>query len=166
MATNGIGQTSNTMLSHAAAGYWGRQMAPFELLMILVSVVIGLALSKVLMGAASLLRVRSTVRFYWLHVLLQLGVFFALFSAVVGKQGTCWARGTKFRHNPDDLVPLRHPAADRAHLVSRPAENADLEKYYYQQSPVLWLLVLVGTLQVTFVAPALRGDLSFEAADC
>ena len=53
-------------------------MELFEFLMILVSVIIGLALGEVLMGSANLLRERETVRFYWIHVLFQVGVFLAL----------------------------------------------------------------------------------------
>jgi hypothetical protein len=43
-------------------------MGLFEFLMILLSVIIGLALTELLTGVASLLRVRETVRFYWVHV--------------------------------------------------------------------------------------------------
>jgi hypothetical protein len=53
-------------------------MGLFEFLMILLSVIIGLALTELLTGVASLLRVRETVRFYWVHVVLQFGIFFAL----------------------------------------------------------------------------------------
>lgn len=46
--------------------------------MILIAVVVGLALAELLNGMANLLRVRETVRFHWIHVPFQLGVFFAL----------------------------------------------------------------------------------------
>jgi len=46
----------------------------FEFLMVLVSVVIGLGLTEILTGAASLIRARDEVRFYWIHVAFQVGV--------------------------------------------------------------------------------------------
>ena len=53
-------------------------MGLFEFLMVLVSVVIGLGITEILTGWANLLRARDEIRFYWIHVLFQLGVFFAL----------------------------------------------------------------------------------------
>ena len=53
-------------------------MGLFEFLMILLSVIIGLALTELLTGVANLLRVRETVHFYWVHIGLQFGIFVAL----------------------------------------------------------------------------------------
>ena len=53
-------------------------MGLFEFFMILISVIVGLALTEILTGTANLLRERETVRFYWLHSLFQVGIFFAL----------------------------------------------------------------------------------------
>ena len=53
-------------------------MGLFEFVMLLVSIIIGLGLTEILTGAANLVRARETVRFYWIHILFQFGVFFAL----------------------------------------------------------------------------------------
>lgn len=140
-------------------------MALFEFLMILVSVVIGLALSEVLMGAASLLRVRSSVRFYWLHILLQLGVFFALFQQWWESWGLAELSVLSFWTALMTLLPCIILLLIAHVLFPRPAENADLKSYYYQQSPVIWFLVLIGTVQGTFIAPALRGDVVLDLSN-
>jgi len=54
-------------------------MGLFEFLMILLSLIIGLGLTEILTGGANLLRARDEVRFYWLHTLFLIGIFFALF---------------------------------------------------------------------------------------
>lgn len=140
-------------------------MALFEFLMILVSVVIGLALSEVLMGAAGLLRNRSSVRFYWLHLLLQLGVFFALFQQWWESWDLAGLDTLSFGMALMTLFPCVVLLLIAHILFPRREEEADLESYYYQQSPVLWFLVLIGTVQGTFVNPVLRGDVVFEAAN-
>jgi len=53
-------------------------MGLFEFLMVLVSVVIGLGLTEILTGGANLLKARTEVRFYWIHIMFQCGIFFAL----------------------------------------------------------------------------------------
>jgi hypothetical protein len=126
--------------------------------MILISVIIGLALSEVLTGAASLLRVRETVSFYWIHVFFQFGVFFALLQQ-------WWESWDLVNVAVIDLwsaILLLFPSVVLfliAHLLfPRPAENTDLKSYYFKQAPILWGLVIVGTTVGTFVMPLLENE--------
>ena len=140
-------------------------MGLFEFLMILMSVVIGLALTEVLTGAASLMRARSSVEFHWLHVLFQVGVFFALLQ----QWWESWHYVDVGEISFGLVLSILFPSLMLfliAHLLyPRPAHNANLRDYYYAQAPVLWTLVLLGTFQGTFIAPLLRGDPILETAN-
>ena len=133
-------------------------MPLFEFLMILISVVIGLALSEVLTGAASLLRVRDTVRFYWIHVVFQFGIFFSLLQQ-------WWESWDIVNIDEIDLwsaILLLFPSIVLfliAHLLfPRRAEHVDLESYYFKQAPILWGLVIFGTVIGTFMLPAVEDE--------
>ena len=51
---------------------------PFNFLMVRVSVIIGFAVTEILAVSARLLRARSTSRPYWIHTVLIVGIFLAL----------------------------------------------------------------------------------------
>ncbi|MDH5344141.1 MAG: hypothetical protein OEW59_00130 [Gammaproteobacteria bacterium] len=137
-------------------------MPLFEFLMILISVVIGLALGEVLTGAASLLRVRESVKFYWIHVLFQVGIFFALLQ----QWWEAWDLVNIAVINLWTAILLLFPSVVLfviAHLLfPRPAENTDLEHYYFKQAPILWSLVVIGTVVGTFVLPFIEGEPVFH----
>jgi hypothetical protein len=132
-------------------------MGLFEFLMILVSVVIGLGITEILTGWANLLRVREGVRFYWLHILFQFGVFFALLQQwwelwdMEGVGEITFVAVLTVLTPPVLLFLIAHL------LFPSRAENADLEEYYYRQSPLLWSLVIAGTVVGTFVPPLVFG---------
>ncbi|NIP81022.1 MAG: hypothetical protein GWM90_18120, partial [Gemmatimonadetes bacterium] len=129
------------------------RMELFEFLMILVSIIIGLGVTEVLSGAARLLRARDGVRPYWIHVLLQVGVFLALIQN--------WWESWDLRLLPElsyvqACVLLLGPIILflMAHLLyPDPVPGADLRAYYYRQSPILWGLVVAGTAVGTFLKP-------------
>lgn len=132
-------------------------MGLFEFLMILVSVVIGLGVTEILTGWANLLRARTRVRFYWIHVLLQLGVFFALlqqwweFWDLEG-MGEITFLAVLVVLGPPILLFLI------AHLVfPGAADEADLEAYYFAQSPLLWGLATAASVAGTFIPPMVFG---------
>ena len=137
-------------------------MGLFEFQMILISVVIGLALGEILTGVASLLQVRETIRFYWLHILLQLGVFFALLQ----QWWESWDLVDVDKVNFASVLALLFPSVMLfliAHLLyPRPAVSADLKDYYYRQAPVLWSLVILGTFVGTFSGPFIQQDPVFH----
>lgn len=140
-------------------------MPLFEFLMILISVVIGLAVSEVLTGTASLLRARESVRFYWIHVFFQFGIFFALLQ----QWWEAWDLVGVTVINLWTAIFLLFPSVVLfliAHLLyPRPAENSDLESYYFKQAPVLWGLVVLGTVVGTFVLPKIEDEPIFHWAN-
>jgi len=133
-------------------------MGLFEFLMILISVVIGLAISEILTGVASLLRVRHTIRFHWLHVFFQVGVFLALLQQwweswdLVGIESISYGAILLLVSQPVILFLIAHL------LYPRPADGTDLESYYYEQAPVLWSLVILGTATGTLFLPLLSDE--------
>ena len=50
-------------------------------------------------------------------------------------------------------------------LYPKQAEGADLEEYYYRQSPILWGLVIAGTVEGTFLQPVVFGEPVFHPAN-
>ena len=140
-------------------------MGLFEFLMILVSVIIGLAISEILSGVASLLRARESVRTYWIHILFQLGVFLALVQqwweswSLVDVQTISLSEIVLFISQPVVLYLIAHL------LYPRPVAGADLDQYYYEQAPVLWSLVVFGTIIGTFVLPLFRNEPLFLASN-
>lgn len=128
-------------------------MGLFEYLMVLVSVVIGLGLSEVLTGCANLIRVRHEVKFYWIHGAFQIGIFFALlqqwweFWDMEGLGEISFVAVLAVLAPPIFLFLITNL------LYPKQAEGVDLEVYYFRQSPILWGLVIAGTLEGTFLQP-------------
>ncbi len=128
-------------------------MGLFEFLMILVSVVIGLGLTEVLTGFAGILEAREKIRFYWVHFLFQVGVFFALLQqwwefwemAEVGE--ISFFAVLTLLTSPILLFLIAHL------LYPTQVQGADLEEYYYRQSRLLWTMVAIGTVVGTFLKP-------------
>jgi hypothetical protein len=126
--------------------------------MILVSVVIGLGLTEILTGAATLLRARKSVRFHWFHILFQTGVFFALLQQWwefwdMEEMGEISYFAVLAILGPPVLLFL---IANLLYPVS--PEGVDLEEYYYDQAPLLWGLVIAGTVLGTFIQPLIFGE--------
>ncbi|MCJ7627144.1 MAG: hypothetical protein MUO50_02035 [Longimicrobiales bacterium] len=140
-------------------------MGLFEFLIVLVSVVIGLGLTEILTGVANLLRARDDVRVYWIHVLFQCGVFFALlqqwweFWDMEGMGEISFLAVLAILAPPIFLFLIANL------LYPKQAEGADLEKYYYRQAPLLWGLVIAGTLVGTFLQPLVFGGPVFHPAN-
>lgn len=140
-------------------------MGLFEFLMVLVSVVIGLGLTEILNGAAGLLRARESVRFHWFHVLFQLGVFFALLQ----QWWEFWDMEGMGHISYFAVLTLLGPPVFLFLIANLlyPAnpENVDLEEYYYRQAPLLWAMVIGGTVLGTFVQPLVFGEPVFHPAN-
>jgi len=140
-------------------------MGLFEFLMILLSVIIGLALTELLTGVASLLRVRQSVRFYWVHVGVQFGIFFALLQQWWESWGLARVEAISFGSVLLLIVPSLILFLIAHMLFPRPAAGANLEDYYYKQSPVIWGLVVLGTLEGTFIIPFFEQEPIFHASN-
>ncbi|KPJ83505.1 MAG: hypothetical protein AMS19_04230 [Gemmatimonas sp. SG8_23] len=136
-----------------------------EFLLVLISVVIGLGLAEILSGVAGLLRARRSVRSYWIHSLFQCGIFLAL----VQQWWESWGfRGIAEISYGAMLVFLSAPVVLFliAHLLyPQSAEDADLRGYYYEQAPILWGLVFLGTFIGTFLRPLSFGDPILEPSN-
>ena len=125
----------------------------FEFYMILLSVVIGLALSEFLTGTANLIRTRRTVKLYWLHIFFQVAVFIALFQQ--------WWESWELRYIPEltvwaVLTLLASPLLLflLAHLLyPRVTEGVDLKDYYFRQASILWWIVVAGMISGTLIKP-------------
>ena len=133
--------------------------------MVLISVVIGLGLTEILTGGANLLRERDSVRIYWIHVLFQFGVFFALLQQWweswdwVGLQEISFVAVLTLLASPVFLYLIGHL------LFPSQTKGADLEAYYYRQAPLLWGLVAAGTVVGTFIRPWAWGHPVFHAGN-
>ena len=139
-------------------------MHVFEFLMVLVSIVIGLGLAALLTGGANVLRVRRQVHVYWVHALLVVGFFLAQAQVWWESWGLMPASEWTF---VGMLMMLASPVFLflGSHLLfPQSADLADLEEYYYEIAPIIWLLgagaVTVGTLfrPVVFGEPLLSVD--------
>lgn len=133
-------------------------MELFEFLMVLVSIIIGLAIAELLTGSARLLRERTTVEFYWLHTVLILGVGLAMLQI--------WWESWHLRDVPavsflQLCLLLASPIAlfMMAHLLfPGPEEPTRMREYYLRQAPLIWGFALLGTLVGTFALPWATGD--------
>jgi multisubunit Na+/H+ antiporter MnhG subunit len=130
----------------------------FEFLMVLISVVVGLGLTEILSGAAGLLRVRESVRFHWIHVLFQFGIFFALLQQWWESWDLASVQVISFGAVFFMLLPPICLYLIAHLLYPSPSAEADLEAYYYRQAPLLWGLVVLGTVSGTFILPVLEGN--------
>jgi len=140
-------------------------MGLFEFLMILVSVIIGLGLTEILSGVANLLRARDTVRFYWIHSLFQFGIFFALLQLWWESWGMQSLETISFSAVLSILAPPVFLFLIAHLLYPHPVENADLRAYYYRQVSLLWAMVIVGTVEGTFLRPLIMGDPVLEPSN-
>jgi len=132
-------------------------MQLFEFVMILVSIILGLGVTEVLSGLGRLLRVRSSVRWYWIHSVFQFGIFLGLFQM--------WWESWDYRllaeiTFPQSLVLVLGPISAFliAHLLyPDKVQGVDLREYYFSQSALLWGLVVLSTVVGTFVKPFFFG---------
>lgn len=140
-------------------------MGLFEFLMILLSVIIGLALTELLTGVASLLRVRETIHFYWVHIGFQLGIFFALLQQWWESWDLARVEEISFGEVLLLIVPSLVLFLIAHMLFPRPATDANLEDYYFKQSPIIWGLVVFGTVEGTFIMPLVEQEPIFQASN-
>lgn len=133
-------------------------MGLFEFLMVLLSVVVGLGLTEILSGGANLLKARGEVRFYWIHVAFQFGIFFALLQQWWEFWDLKEVGEISFVAVLAVLAPPIFLFLIANLLYPRRLEGVDLEEYYYRQSPILWGLVIAGTLEGTFLQPLIFGE--------
>ena len=137
-------------------------MSLFEFLMIMISIIIGLGISEILTGIARFVRCRASARGYWVHWLLVALVFVALLQ----QWWESWDLVDVGSISFGLVLALLFPSVMLfliAHLLyPRPATDANLEDYYYRQAPILWGLVILGTVVGTFSGPLLEQEPVFH----
>ncbi len=140
-------------------------MGPFEFLMVLVSIIIGLGVTELLTGVARGIRRRASVRFYWVHLALVLALFIALLQQWWETWGLTDVSEWSF------LALLLMIAAPvclflMAHLVfPDPMDGADLEQYYYGEMRPIWALGAVAVVASTLFRPLVFGQVLFSASN-
>lgn len=137
-------------------------MSRFEYLSVLVSIVIALGISEMAASWGRLLRSRSRVRFYWLHV------FWSVFAVVLMIQ--FWWGFWEFRVVERWSFPALLAVVSEclvlvlAALVLVPGvevgESLDLRAHFFEQSRPFFLLGVVLILQLTLI-DRLVGDQPF-----
>lgn len=133
-------------------------MELFEFLMVLVSIIIGLAIAELLTGTARLLRARNSVDFYWLHTVLILGVGFAMLQI--------WWESWSLRALPEVsflqlCLLLANPISLFliAHLLFPDRDGTRrMSEYYMDQAPLIWGFAILGTVAGTFLLPLAMGE--------
>lgn len=128
-------------------------MELFEFLMILISIIIGLGVTEVLSGVARIIRARDSVRTYWVHTAFQAAIFLALLQNWWESWGLRTLPEITF---PQAFVLLLGPIfvfLIAFLLYPDPVPETDLREYYYQQAPMLWGLVIIGTVVGSYVKP-------------
>ena len=121
-------------------------MSAFEYVFVLVSLVIGLAITEILAGFARLLGEGGRIRAYWVQV-LQL-TFILLFA--VGIWWTGWQLHDRVAWSlPTLLLFMVGPTVVylAAHLAfPEGLAGEDLERFYYTVAPRVYLLLFVGLI--------------------
>ena len=133
-------------------------MQIFEFLMVLVSIVVGLGLAALLTGVADALRARREVRIYWIHTLVVAGVFLAFMQ--IWWESWSLQRETQWTF-VGMLMMLGGPLLLFlvAHVLFPQArDHTDLADYYYEISPIIWLLAAAAVVVGTLFRPVVFGE--------
>ena len=138
-------------------------MGLFEFLMVLVSIIVGLGVAELLTGVARAIRRRTSVEFYWVHLVLVL----VLFLSLLQQWWEIWdLRDVSEWSFVALLTMLAAPVCLflMAHLVfPEPVDGADFEEYYYGEMRPIWGLGLVTVVASTSFRPLVFGNNLFSA---
>jgi len=131
-------------------------MGKFEFVMVVISIIIGLAIAEILMGFVEILRRRSFGQIYWLHAVWA----FQTFIIAVQQWTSRW-----FMQSFDDwnylsmlLLLLPSVALFLACGLLFPKEDVDLRGYYYQQRAIFFSILLGMTVLYSVHAWFLYGN--------
>jgi hypothetical protein len=132
-------------------------MALFEFIIILKSIVIGLAMSQLLMGFASSLRDPEVCRPYWLHTLLVATVFLVL----VQVWWESWPLSAVPQWRFSTLLLLLLPCVALflvCHvLFPRPNQSGCLEQHYFDKHRLVFILVAITAFTSVLFFPIAFG---------
>jgi hypothetical protein len=129
----------------------------FEFLMVLVSIIVGLGLAEILTGVARLLRVRDTLRYYWVHGVLTATIFVALLQ----QWWETWGLRDVAEWGFAALI-LMLVAPICLFLISHllfpeAAQKTDVETYYYGPMRPVWVLGALAIIGSTSLRPIIFG---------
>ena len=121
-------------------------MSLFEFLMVMVSIIIGLAMSELLTGVARLIRSRSETRAYWVQLVLVTAVFIVLvqqwweFWQLRELQEWTFALVLLYLSELVGLFLIAHL------LFPEHVRGADLHAYYHGEMRAVWWIGVVTIL--------------------
>lgn len=133
-------------------------MTLFEYLMVLVSIVVGLAVAEILTGVARQIRFRHSSTGYWVHSCGVALIFLALLQT--------WWELWELNLTPEWtflslLLMLIAPSGLYlvAHLIfPEPIEGVDIREYYYGPMRSMWWLAVMITVASTLFRPVAFGS--------
>lgn len=138
-------------------------MALFEFIIILKSVVIGLAISQLLIGFASSLRDPDVCRPYWLHTLLIATVFLALIQI----WWESWPLSAVPQWRFSTLLLLLLPCVALflvCHILFPRADGPGcLEQHYFNKHRLVFILVAITAFTSVLFFPIAFGMPLFDA---
>ena len=117
-------------------------MSLFEFLMILLSIIIGLGISELLTGFASILRTGRVSQMIVAHWALFLTVFLVLLQVF----WESWGLNTFTRWTfPAMAMMLLAPVLLHlvAHMIFPESTDVDLSEYYFSKSRMIYILLLL-----------------------
>ncbi len=136
-------------------------MTQTDYLLVLASIIIGLAIAELLRGLGMFLRAGRDVQRYWIHSLTGINAFFFLIDFWWSMWG--WRGVTGW--TPLGLMVLIGGVTALyllCHLwFPEQPDGVELRDYYYRQAPQLWLMVAVY-MALALVAPSLVLGEAFE----
>ena len=133
-------------------------MSLFEFLMVLVSIIIGLGIAAVLTGVARLIRLRGSVRSYWIHSVGVTAIFFALLQQWWEIWGVRVAAEWTFHgllmmlSGPVGLFLIAHL------LFPEPVRGANIREYYFGEMRPVWWLGAMTVVLATLFRPLIFGS--------
>jgi hypothetical protein len=131
-------------------------MSLFEFLMILLSIIIGLGISELLTGFASILRTGRVSQMIVAHWALFLTVFLVLLQVF----WESWGLNTFTRWTfPAMVMMLLTPVLLHlvAHMIFPENTDVDLSEYYFSKSRMIYILLLLTAVASVLFRPVAFG---------
>jgi hypothetical protein len=140
-------------------------MSRFEFVLVLLSIIIGLGLTELLRNVVRQIRARKTVKIFWPQTILVGIMFFALMQIWWEIWGLHVVEVWSF---PVLLLMLAGPITlfCTSHLIfPTKIEGANLEKYYFLNSRLIWGLASFTVIVSTLFRPLAFGANLFDPSN-
>ena len=138
-------------------------LALFEFVTILLSIVVGLAMTQILVGIANSIRDPDVVRPYLVHSMLAV----ALLVVLIQQWWEAWSLRGRSEWSFFDLLVMLMPTIGGflvAHvLFPRAGAPCDLREYYYARRRLIYGLIVVVTASAAARSMLFSGDLLVPA---